>query len=76
VIIFSDGEGLARRLDNPLYRYATERLLRDLRRWPRLCFIDCSPTSARLAPLLAPYGLETIALADLPYWLGGVEPRT
>jgi len=53
----------------PLYRYATERLLRDLRRWPRLCFVDCSPTSARLAPLLAPYGLETIALVDLPHCL-------
>jgi hypothetical protein len=30
VAIFSDGEGLAHRLDNPLYRYTTERLLRDL----------------------------------------------
>ena len=75
VAIFSDGEGLARQLDNPLYRQPTERLLRGLQRWPRLCFVDCSTTGARLAALLAPYGLETIALADLPYWLGGMERR-
>ena len=50
-------------------------LLRGLQRWPRLCFVDCSTTGARLAALLAPYGLETIALADLPYWLGGMEQR-
>ena len=75
VAIFTDGEGLARRLDNPLSRPAVERLLRNLRRWPRLCFVECATTDARLEPLLAPYGLETITLADLPHWLGGMEPR-
>src|SRR5262249_32746387 len=72
VAIFTDGEGLAQRLDNPRSRLVTERLLRSLRRWPRLCFVDCAATGARLGPLLEPYGLETIALAELPYWLGGV----
>jgi formylglycine-generating enzyme required for sulfatase activity len=73
VAIFSDGEGLAHRLNNPLYRPATARLLRDLRRWPRLCFVDCSPSGARLAPLLVPFGLDVIALHEVPHWLGGVE---
>jgi hypothetical protein len=75
VAIFTDGEGLARRLENPLSRPATERLLRSLRRWPHLCFVECATTNARLEPLLASYGLETIPLADLPHWLGGIEPR-
>ena len=75
VAIFTDGEGLARRLDNPLSRPAVERLLRNLRRWPHLCFVECATTNARLEPLLAPYGLETITLAELPHWLGGIEPR-
>ena len=61
VAIFSDGEGLAQRLNNPLYSPATARLLRDLRHWPRLCFVDCSPAGDRLAPLLAPFGLEVMA---------------
>jgi formylglycine-generating enzyme required for sulfatase activity len=75
VAIFTDGEGLAHRLDNPLSHQATERLLRSLRRWPRLCFVECATTGARLAPLLAPYGLETITLTELPHWLGGIETR-
>jgi formylglycine-generating enzyme required for sulfatase activity len=73
VAIFSDGEGLAQRLNNPLYRPATVRLLRDLRRWPRLCFVDCSPSGVRLTPLLQPFGLEVVALHEVPHWLGGVE---
>ncbi len=73
VAIFSDGEGLARRLGNLLYVGATRRLLRGLRRWPRLCFVDCSAAGNRLAPLLASFGLEVIALEQLPYWLGGVD---
>lgn len=76
VAIFSDGEGLAHRLNNPLYRPATTRLLRDLRRWPRLCFVDCSPSGARLAPLLREVGIsdiDVIALHEVPHWLGGVE---
>jgi hypothetical protein len=48
VAIFTDGEGLARRLDNPLSRSATERLLRSLRQWPHLCFVECATTEARL----------------------------
>jgi hypothetical protein len=72
VAIFSDGEGLAQRLTNPLYRPATARLLRDLRHWPRLCFVDCSPTGDRLAPLLAPFGLEVMALEEVSHWLGGI----
>ena len=72
VAIFSDGEGLAQRLNNPLYSPATTRLLRDLRHWPRLCFVDCSPAGDRLAPLLAPFGLEVIALEAVSHWLGGV----
>ena len=75
VAILTDGEGLARRLENPLSRPAAERLLRNLRRWPHLCFVDCMTTDARLEALLAPYGLETITLAELPRWLGGIEPR-
>jgi formylglycine-generating enzyme required for sulfatase activity len=73
VAIFSDGEGLAHRLNNPLYRPATARLLRDLRRWPRLCFVDCSPSGARLAPLLEEFKIEVIALQEVSHWLGGVE---
>jgi formylglycine-generating enzyme required for sulfatase activity len=72
VAIFSDGEGLAQRLNNPLYHPATARLLRDLRHWPRLCFVDCSPAGDRLAPLLAPFGLEVMALEAVSHWLGGV----
>jgi formylglycine-generating enzyme required for sulfatase activity len=76
VAIFTDGEGLVHRLENPLSRPATERLLRSLRQWPHLCLVECATTDARLEPLLAPYGLETITLAELPHWLGGMEPRT
>lgn len=72
VAIFSDGEGLAQRLTNPLYGPVTTRLLRDLRHWPRLCFVDCSPSGDRVAPLLAPFGLEVIALEEVSHWLGGI----
>ena len=53
-------------------RPATTRLLRDLRHWPRLCFVDCSPSGDRLAPLLAPFGLEVMALEEVSHWLGGI----
>jgi formylglycine-generating enzyme required for sulfatase activity len=76
VAIFSDGEGLAQRLNNPLYHPATTRLLRDLRHWPRLCFVDCSPAGDRLASLLARFGLEVIALEAVSRWLGGVAAET
>ena len=72
VAIFSDGEGLAQWLTNPQYHPATTRLLRDLRHWPRLCFVDCSPSGDRLAPLLAGLGLEVIALEAVSHWLGGI----
>src|SRR5215510_11795091 len=72
VAIFSDGEGLAQRLNNPLYHPAITRLLRDLRHWPRLCFVDCSPSGDRLVPLLAPFGLEIMALEEVSRWLGGI----
>ncbi|HEY7494591.1 MAG TPA: hypothetical protein VIH59_26265, partial [Candidatus Tectomicrobia bacterium] len=72
VAIFSDGEGLAQRLTKPLYGPATTRLLRDLRHWPRLCFVDCSLSGDRLAPLLATFGLEVITLEAVSHWLGGL----
>jgi formylglycine-generating enzyme required for sulfatase activity len=72
VAIFIHGEGLAQRLAHPLTRFATERLLRDFQHWPRLCFVDCSADGASLRALLEPYRLTTIALAEVPAWLGGV----
>ena len=76
VAILTDGEGLVQRLGNPRHQLATERLLRHLRHWPRLCFIDCSASGARLAAALDKYGLETIALEALPQWLGGTVTQT
>jgi hypothetical protein len=73
VAVLTDGEGLVRRLDNLLYAGPTQRLLNSLRLWPRLCFVDCSTRGNRLAPRLAPYGLDVIALEQLPVWLGGVD---
>jgi formylglycine-generating enzyme required for sulfatase activity len=71
VAIFSDGEGLEYRLQHARHRVAAERLLRALSRWPRLRFVDCSSTPGRLQSLIAPYGLDAIALDELPNWLGG-----
>lgn len=76
VVILTDGEGLAHRLGNARHQLATERLLRHLRHWPRLCFVDCSTSGTRLASLLNQYGIETIALEALPQWLGGTVTRT
>ncbi len=72
VAILSNGEGRAQRLHHPLSRAATERLLRHLQHWPRLCFVDCSADGVSLRALLEPYRLETVALAAVPAWLGGV----
>ena len=71
VAIFSDGEGLEHRLQHARHRVAAERLLRALSHWPRLRFVDCSGTHGRLQSLIAPYGLDAIALDELPNWLGG-----
>lgn len=76
VAILTDGEGLANRLGSIRYQLVTERLLRHLRHWPRLCFVDCSASGTRLEGLLGKYGIETIALPDLPQWLGGTVTRT
>lgn len=76
VAIFTDGEGLANRLGSARHQLATERLLRHLRLWPRLCVVDCSESGTRLETLLGKYGIETIALQDLPQWLGGTVTRT
>lgn len=75
VMIFCDGAGLRRRLDHPLYREKTRRLLNGLQHWPRLCFVDCSTSGDQLAALFAAYRfrLEVVGLAQLPDWLGGVE---
>jgi hypothetical protein len=75
VAIFTHGEGLAQRLEHPLSRFATQRLLRHLQHWPRLCFVDCSTDGASLRALLALYRLTTVALAEVPAWLGGVSVR-
>lgn len=74
VAIFCDGAGLRRRLDHPLYREETRRLLNGLQHWPRLCFVDCSTSGDQLAALFAAYHfrLEVVGLAQLPDWLGGV----
>ncbi|MGE3541778.1 MAG: SUMF1/EgtB/PvdO family nonheme iron enzyme [Candidatus Tectimicrobiota bacterium] len=72
VAILTDGAGLSQRLQHPLSRVATERLLRALQHWPRLCFVDCAAAGAHLQAVLAPYRLETIALEALPRWLGGL----
>ena len=74
VAVFCDGAGLRRRLDHPLYREETRRLLNGLQHWPRLCFVDCSPSGDQLAALFAAcrFRLEVVNLARLPDWLGGV----
>ena len=72
VVICTDGVGLEQRLTLQRSQRDTERLLRSLQRWPRLCFVDCGTPGGRLAAVLEPYGLDTIALEDLPAWLGGV----
>ncbi|MCP5197233.1 MAG: formylglycine-generating enzyme family protein [Gammaproteobacteria bacterium] len=74
VAIFCDGAGLRRRLDHPLYREETRRLLNGLQHWPRLCFVDCSTSGDQLAALFAAYcfRLDVVGLARLPDWLGGV----
>ncbi len=74
VAIFSDGAGLRRQLDHPLQREKTRRLLGSLQRWPRLCWVDCSPQGDQLSALFAAQrlSLEVVALAQLPAWLGGV----
>jgi hypothetical protein len=76
VAILTDGEGLANRLGSARHQLATERLLRHLRHWPRLCFVDCSAAGTRLASLLDKYGIETLALEALPQWLGGTVAQT
>ncbi len=74
VAIFSDGAGLRRQLDHPLQREETRRLLGSLQRWPRLCWVDCSPQGDQLSALFATerLSLEVVALAQLPAWLGEV----
>ncbi len=74
VAIFPDGTGLRRRLEHPLHREQTRRLLGALQHWPRLCFVDCAPAGDQLAALFAIHGLrlEVVALPQLPDWLGAV----
>ncbi|MFO1432959.1 MAG: SUMF1/EgtB/PvdO family nonheme iron enzyme [Candidatus Competibacteraceae bacterium] len=74
VVIFSDGAGLRRQLEHPLHREETRRLLGSLQRWPRLCWVDCSPQGDQLSALFVAQrvSLEVVALAQLPAWLGGV----
>ena len=73
VAIFTDGEGLANRLLDAREQKAVERLLRSLKRWPRLCFVDCGLQDQRLAGLLEKYAIEVIQLDQLAQWLGGIE---
>ncbi|HPE71873.1 MAG TPA: formylglycine-generating enzyme family protein [Candidatus Competibacter sp.] len=80
VAIFCDGAGLQRRLDHPLHQEETKRLLRSLQHWPRLCFVDCSPSGDQLSALFAKkenrFRLEVVTLEQLPDWLGGIETET
>lgn len=73
VAIFTDGTGLQRDLKHPLHKTRTERLLRQLRLWPRLCFVDCSTDGHLLRVLLQPYRLNVIRPQQLATWLGGTE---
>ena len=75
VVIFSDGAGLRRRLEHPLHRAETRRLLAALQHWPRLCFVDCSPDGEQLAALFAAHRLqlEALALPQLADWLGAAR---
>jgi formylglycine-generating enzyme required for sulfatase activity len=81
VAIFSDGAGLRRQLEHPLHREETRRLLASLQHWPRLCFVDCSPSGDQLAALFTAQRLrlEAVALPQLADWLGAVarqeDPR-
>lgn len=75
VAIFTDGAGLRRQLEHPLYRDETRRLLGALQHWPRLCFVDCSPSGEQLAALLAEQRLrlDVVSLPQLADWLGAVR---
>ncbi|HOL63734.1 MAG TPA: hypothetical protein PLB97_00140 [Accumulibacter sp.] len=75
VAIFTDGAGLRRRLEHPLQRAASRRLLAALQHWPRLCFVDCSPDGEQLAALFAAHRLrlETVAVPQLADWLGATR---
>jgi hypothetical protein len=75
VAIFPDGASLRRRLEHPLHREETRRLLGALQHWPRLAFVDCSPGGDQLAALFAANDLrlEVVALPQLPDWLGAVD---
>lgn len=76
VAIFTDGSGLRRQLEHPLHCEETRRLLAALQHWPRLCFVDCSPSGDQLAALFAAQPqrlrLEVVSLQQLPDWLGAV----
>ncbi|MCP3972699.1 MAG: formylglycine-generating enzyme family protein, partial [Rhodobacteraceae bacterium] len=72
VALLTDGNGLDHALSATLERRYVEQLLRQLRLWPHLVFVDFG-RDGRLSRLLRPYGLKAILPQELAAWLGGQE---
>ncbi len=77
VALFTDGTGIAHTLDgtDSDRKAELERVLRELRTWPRLCLVDFSPPELDLPHLAARLGLACVAPDRLPAWLAERETR-
>jgi len=76
VALFSDGVGIAQALERTDSDPAAElqRILRELRTWPRLRLVDFSPAELDLPALAERRGLACITPDRLPAWLAERAP--
>lgn len=70
VAVLGDGAAWLRARDSAAERPGLERLLRELRTWPRLCLVDLGEPRA-LEPLAEPWGLAVRGPEGLAAWLAG-----
>lgn len=72
VVLLTDGYGMRLVAESELDQTTLATVLLAFTEWPRLVFVDVSEGEHGLAARLEPYGLQCIALGQLPAFLGTI----